>query len=57
MSPSAIFLLQALVIVAAPVVLLRVSGLKGIMPLVVVQIFVGIVLGPSVFGLLAESSG
>src|SRR5271168_3954376 len=55
MNPSAVFLLQALVIVALPVALLRVTGLRGIMPLVVAQIFVGIVLGPSVFGRLAPS--
>jgi Kef-type K+ transport system membrane component KefB len=55
MNPSAIFLFQAFVIVALPVVLLRVTGLRGIMPLVVVQIFVGIALGPSVFGRLAPS--
>jgi Kef-type K+ transport system membrane component KefB len=53
MSPSSVFLLQSFVIVAAPVVLLRVSGLKGLMPLVVMQIVVGIALGPSVFGRIA----
>lgn len=53
MTSSSIFLLQAFVIIAAPVVLLRVSGLKGLMPLVVVQIAVGIALGPSVFGRMA----
>ena len=52
MSPSAIFLIQAFVIVAVPVVLLRISGLKGLLPLVVVQILVGIVLGPSILGRL-----
>jgi Kef-type K+ transport system membrane component KefB len=55
MNPSALFLLQAFVIVALPVVLLRVTGLRGVMPLVVVQIFVGVALGPSVFGRLAPS--
>jgi Kef-type K+ transport system membrane component KefB len=45
-----IFLVQALVVVALPVVLLRLSGLKGLVPLVVVQIMVGIALGPSLFG-------
>jgi Kef-type K+ transport system membrane component KefB len=50
MTPNAVFLLQAFVIVAVPVVLLRMSGLKGVMPLVVVQIIVGVALGPSVFG-------
>ena len=53
MNPSTIFLLQALAIVAVPVVLLRLSGLKGIMPLVAAQILVGVALGPSVFGRLA----
>jgi Kef-type K+ transport system membrane component KefB len=53
MNPSAIFLLQSLVILAVPVVLLRVSGLKGVIPLVAVQIFVGIALGPTVFGKLS----
>lgn len=55
MNPAALFLLQAFVIVALPVVLLRVTGLRGVMPLVVVQIFVGVALGPSVFGRLAPS--
>src|SRR5215469_15461848 len=55
MNPSALFLLQAFVIVALPVVLLRVTGLRGVMPLVVVQIFVGVALGPSVFGRFAPS--
>jgi Kef-type K+ transport system membrane component KefB len=50
MTFASIFLLQAFVIVAAPVVLLRVCRLKGLMPLVVMQIAVGIALGPSVFG-------
>ena len=53
MTPTSMFLLAALVIVAVPVVLLRISGLKGLMPLVVVQIFVGIALGPSIFGRVA----
>jgi Kef-type K+ transport system membrane component KefB len=50
MSPSLIFLTQALVIVVLPVAALRFSGLKGVVPLVVVQILVGITLGPSVLG-------
>jgi len=53
LTPSAIFLLQAFVIVVVPVVLLRASGLRALMPLVVVKIMVGIVLGPSVFGRIA----
>lgn len=53
MTSGSIFLLQALVVVALPVVLLRCSGLKGLIPLVVVQIVVGIALGPSIFGRIA----
>ena len=56
MTPSSIFLLAAFVIVAVPVVLLRVSGLKSVLPLVVVQIIVGIALGPSVFGRIAPGA-
>jgi Kef-type K+ transport system membrane component KefB len=53
LTPSATFLLEAFVVVAVPVALLRVSGLKGLLPLVVVQIAVGIAMGPSVFGRIA----
>jgi Kef-type K+ transport system membrane component KefB len=53
MTPSLIFLVLALVVVVLPVAVLRFSGLKGRMPLVVVQIMVGIALGPSVFGRVA----
>ena len=53
MTPSAIFLLQAFVIVAFPAILRRLTRVKGIMPLVTMQIVVGIALGPSVFGKLA----
>jgi Kef-type K+ transport system membrane component KefB len=52
-TPSSIFLLQAFVIVAVPAILRRLTRVKGIMPLVTMQIMVGIVLGPSVFGKLA----
>ena len=52
MSAPTIFLIQALVLVALPVVVLRISGLKGRIPLVVVQILVGIALGPTLFGRL-----
>ena len=55
MTPSAIFLLQAFVIVAFPAILRRLTRVKGIMPLVTMQIVVGIALGPSVFGKLAPS--
>jgi len=48
-----VFLIQALVIIALPVVALRLSRLKGLVPLVVAQIVIGIALGPSLFGWLA----
>jgi len=53
MTPALIFLVQALVVVALPIVVLRFSRLKGVVPLVVIQIIVGIALGPSLFGRLA----
>lgn len=53
MSASLIFLVQSLVVIVLPVAVLRFSGLKGVVPLVVVQILVGIALGPSVFGRIA----
>jgi K+:H+ antiporter len=53
MTSALIFLLQVLVVVILPVAMLRFSGLKGLMPLVVVEILVGIALGPSLFGRLA----
>jgi Kef-type K+ transport system membrane component KefB len=56
MSASAVFLLQAFVIIAVPVALLRVSGLRGVMPLVAAQILVGIALGPSFFGKVAPNT-
>jgi Kef-type K+ transport system membrane component KefB len=53
MTPSLNFLVLALVVVVLPVAVLRFSGLKGLVPLVVIQIMVGIALGPSVFGRVA----
>jgi Kef-type K+ transport system membrane component KefB len=53
MTPGLIFLAQALVVVDLPVVLLRFSKLKGLVPLVVVQILVGVALGPSLLGRFA----
>ena len=56
MTPSAIFLLQAFVIVAVPAILRRLTRMKGIMPLVTIQMMVGVALGPSVFGKLAPDT-
>ena len=55
MSPSIIFLVQVFIVIVLPLAVLRVSGLKGLVPLVVVQILVGIALGPSLFGWLAPN--
>jgi Kef-type K+ transport system membrane component KefB len=48
-----IFLLQALLILAVPLVVWRLLQLRGAVPLVVVQILVGIALGPTGFGRVA----
>jgi Kef-type K+ transport system membrane component KefB len=56
MTPSLVFLVQALVVVALPVAVLRCSRLTGLVPLVVAQIVVGIALGPSLFGRLAPEA-
>jgi Kef-type K+ transport system membrane component KefB len=53
MNPALIFLLQVLIVVILPIGVLRLSGLRGLVPLVVIQILVGIALGPSLFGRLA----
>ena len=52
MTSSIIFLLQVFVVVVVPFAVLRVTRLKGLVPRVVVQIVVGIALGPSLFGRL-----
>jgi Kef-type K+ transport system membrane component KefB len=53
MSPELTLLVQALVILTVPVAVWRYFGLRRAMPLVCVQIIVGIALGPSGFGRLA----
>ncbi len=50
MSPELIFLVQAFAILVLPVVVWRALFLRGAVPLVVVQILVGIALGPTLFG-------
>jgi Kef-type K+ transport system membrane component KefB len=52
-TPGLVFLIQALVVLVLPPALLHISGLKRLVPLVVVQIVVGITLGPSVLGRIA----
>jgi Kef-type K+ transport system membrane component KefB len=48
-----IFILQALAILVLPVAVWRLLRLRGAVPLVVVQILVGIALGPTLFGRIA----
>jgi Kef-type K+ transport system membrane component KefB len=50
MSPELIFLVQALAILVLPVAIWRGLFLRGAVPLVVVQILVGVALGPTLFG-------
>src|SRR3954469_13664043 len=52
MSPELTLLVQTLVILTVPVALWRFFGLRYAVPLVCVQILVGIALGPSLFGRL-----
>ena len=56
MTADPIFILQALVILVLPVAVWHVLHLRGAVPLVVVQILVGIALGPTLFGRLAPET-
>ncbi|CAO3441719.1 hypothetical protein [Azospirillum argentinense] len=49
-TPALLFLLQAILLIAGPFLLWRLSGLKHVAPMVVIQILFGIALGPSVLG-------
>src|SRR5258706_6093059 len=53
MTPELILLLQAVVILVVPVAMWRFMRLRQGLPLVCVQILLGIALGPSLFGRLA----
>jgi len=55
-SSNLVFLFDALGIVVLPAAALRLSGLKGKIPLVIVQIAAGIALGPSVLGRFAPDA-
>jgi Kef-type K+ transport system membrane component KefB len=56
LTPELIFLAQALVILVVPVAIWRLLYLRGAVPLVVVQILVGIALGPTLFGRFAPEA-
>lgn len=52
MSPTTLLLLQAVLLIAGPWALWRLSGIGRIAPLAVLQILTGVALGPSVLGRL-----
>lgn len=56
MTSDLIFLLQAFVIVTLPFTVSRILRLSGMVPLVVIQILLGIALGPSLFGRIAPET-
>jgi Kef-type K+ transport system membrane component KefB len=56
MTVELIFLLESFVIVSVPFALSRALRLSGIVPLVVIQILLGIALGPSLFGRIAPQA-
>jgi Kef-type K+ transport system membrane component KefB len=56
MTPELIFLVQALAILVLPVAVWRLLYLRGAVPLVVVQILVGVALGPTLFGRFAPET-
>lgn len=49
-STEALFLIQALILIGAPFLLWRLNFVHKFAPLVVIQIFLGIVLGPTILG-------
>lgn len=50
MSEMSIFFIQALLVIGLPYLIWRIPGVSRIVPLVVLQILLGLALGPSVFG-------
>lgn len=54
--PKFILLLQILVLVGIPLILWRYLGLRRAFPLAIIQIFIGIMLGESIFGAFAPDA-
>lgn len=52
MTQASIFFMQVILIVGLPFLVWRLTRFAGVVPLVVVQVFAGLALGPSVFGQL-----
>lgn len=55
LSPAALFLIQATLLIAGPWALWRLTGIRHIAPLAVLQIVTGVLLGPSVLGAIAPA--
>ncbi|MBV8159062.1 MAG: cation:proton antiporter [Dyella sp.] len=56
MTAASVFFLQAVAVVGLPFAMWRVARLDVVLPLVVVQVLVGIALGPTLFGRLYPSA-
>jgi Kef-type K+ transport system membrane component KefB len=54
--PIALFLFQASLLIAGPWALWRLTGIRRIAPLAVLQICAGVLLGPSVLGVIAPTA-
>lgn len=52
-TPVLLFLVQAILLIAVPFLLWRLTGIQRVAPMVVIQILFGIALGPSLFGRVA----
>ena len=52
-TPALLFLVQAILLIAVPFLLWRLTGMKRVAPMVVIQILFGIALGPSLLGRVA----
>ncbi|MBF0135617.1 MAG: cation:proton antiporter [Magnetococcus sp. DMHC-1] len=56
MTASAVFFTQALLVIGLPYLVWRIPGVHGMVPLVVLQILLGVTLGPSVLGHVAPET-
>ncbi|MFA9289035.1 MAG: cation:proton antiporter [Weeksellaceae bacterium] len=50
--PEALFLLQSIILIGLPYALWRIKIIRNLIPVAIVQILVGVLLGPSVLGVL-----
>ncbi|MBF0176389.1 MAG: cation:proton antiporter [Magnetococcales bacterium] len=56
MTTSAVFFTQSLLVIGLPYVVWRLPGVHGMVPLVVLQILLGVAMGPSVLGSVAPET-